>query len=516
MERGVKKRRWILVLAAVLAFSGLGPADAGKPDPLEEWGQGPVRYLMTRAEYKEWKKLKNPSDRVDFIRNFWRRRDPDLRTPENEARARFWRRVADANRQFEFGGMPGWKTDRGKMYILLGPPEDIDTKENYDTGERSTAARGLMRWKYTGLPNAALRANTVVAFVRGSDGDWHLTDDAQLTSPFFDINSPIEEQYTTVAGVMPLLEQVPWAGSNLSTAMDLGRLQEVPSEQEILRAAVKAEGFLGTYSGAWTWHTLTGAQGQRLVALTVAIPRSDLQPPWDGSAIELAQRFAVSGDLRGVGGAADVAVDIPEAAWMSEPAPAPGDLWLRFQTVQPAPDAPGWRFSAVVADRRGGGAAVVRGDISAPSHPAGAPRLNGPILAVHLEHTPAAETPGTLPFHFGEALLVPKIGDQYRPDEPFTLFIEVLPPADAPAPVILDWRFERTAPGAATPETWGKPGHLPDARGPRAWEVKAGMFPPGRYNVSFTARTEAGPAVERSVSFTIAAPAGGPEAPAAR
>lgn len=498
--------RQVALLCAALAASLLGAANAAGQDPLAEWGVGPVRYLMTRTEYKAWKKLKDSPGRVEFIRHFWSRRDPDPRTPENEARAIFWQRVAEANRLFGYGGAPGWKTDRGKIYILLGPPEDIDDKENYDVGDRNIAARGLVRWKYRGLPNAALRANTVVAFVRDADGDWHLSEDAQLTSPFFDINSPIQEQYTTVAGLMPFMDQVPWAGSNLSAAMDLGRLQEVPSEQDIMRAAVKAESFLGAYGGALSWSPITGAQGRRLVAITLALRRSELTPAWDGSAMALSQRFVVTADLHSTGASPDVVIEVPDDAWVAEPTPVAGDPWLRFQALRELPDAPLWKVTAVIADRRGGGAAVIHGDIAPPPPIAGAPRLNGPILASHLEETPPPETPGTLPFRFGEALVIPKIGAEYRADEPFSLFLEVLPPAGVEAPVILDWRFERTPPGAAAAETWGQPGHLADARGTRAWKLKPGSIPPGQYTVHFAARTDAGPALERSASFTVLAP----------
>src|SRR5262245_35664367 len=83
--------------------------------------EGPVRYLLTKDEDDAYRLLKTDEERAEFIRTFWASRDPDATTPENEYRTLFYARVAEADRVFTDSTKPGWKTDRGKIFILLGP-----------------------------------------------------------------------------------------------------------------------------------------------------------------------------------------------------------------------------------------------------------------------------------------------------------------------------------------------------------------------------------------------------------
>ena len=102
------------------------PATArGKDVPNPEWREGPVRYLMTRQENQVYKGLKSDEARRRFITQFWKRRDPTQETPINEFRDVFWRRVQSASDLFtDDTPFEGWLTDRGKIYILLGPPSE--------------------------------------------------------------------------------------------------------------------------------------------------------------------------------------------------------------------------------------------------------------------------------------------------------------------------------------------------------------------------------------------------------
>src|SRR5881397_2407934 len=103
---------WLLI--AVLAAAS--PSPSAQEQTLAKWYQGPVRYLLSRREEKEFRSLKDDASRSEFIRTFWRSHDPIPATPENEARISFWRRVMEANRLSNDSSEPGWKTDRGKIY----------------------------------------------------------------------------------------------------------------------------------------------------------------------------------------------------------------------------------------------------------------------------------------------------------------------------------------------------------------------------------------------------------------
>jgi GWxTD domain-containing protein len=82
-----------------------------------------VRYIITRQEEKIFLELPH-SEKDKFIKDFWARRDPDPDTEENEFKMEYFDRIEEANKLFVSEGKAGWLTDRGRIYILFGPPTD--------------------------------------------------------------------------------------------------------------------------------------------------------------------------------------------------------------------------------------------------------------------------------------------------------------------------------------------------------------------------------------------------------
>ena len=91
----------------------------------KKWLDEDVRWIITDEELSAFKKLSNNSERDTFIEGFWQRRDPTPDTAENEYKEEHYRRIAYANEHFA-AGIPGWRTDRGRIYIMYGPPTSID------------------------------------------------------------------------------------------------------------------------------------------------------------------------------------------------------------------------------------------------------------------------------------------------------------------------------------------------------------------------------------------------------
>jgi GWxTD domain-containing protein len=91
----------------------------------KKWLDEDVRWIITDEELSAFKKLTTNAERDIFIEGFWQRRDPTPDTAENEYKEEHYRRIAYANEHFA-AGMPGWRTDRGRMYIMYGPPTSID------------------------------------------------------------------------------------------------------------------------------------------------------------------------------------------------------------------------------------------------------------------------------------------------------------------------------------------------------------------------------------------------------
>ena len=83
-------------------------------------------YIIDDRERATFLGLRTDAERKDFIEKFWLRRDPTPGTPENEFKEEHYRRIAYANNHFASPTLFGWKTDRGRMYILFGPPDEIE------------------------------------------------------------------------------------------------------------------------------------------------------------------------------------------------------------------------------------------------------------------------------------------------------------------------------------------------------------------------------------------------------
>ncbi|HZH29721.1 MAG TPA: GWxTD domain-containing protein [Pyrinomonadaceae bacterium] len=91
-----------------------------------EWPDKDVAYIITNAERDAYKKLATDEEREQFIEGFWQRRDPDPDTDENEYKEQYYERIAYANEHYA-SGIPGWKTDRGRIYITFGKPDSVES-----------------------------------------------------------------------------------------------------------------------------------------------------------------------------------------------------------------------------------------------------------------------------------------------------------------------------------------------------------------------------------------------------
>src|ERR1041384_5428880 len=135
-----------IALALVLSVGGLMPSalaqekgqekqgkDKNERKKKEElksvyknWMEQDVLYIITDEERKAFKALKTDEERDQFIENFWLRRDPDPDTPENEYKEQYFERIQYANEHYS-SGVPGWRTDRGRIYIMFGKPDELES-----------------------------------------------------------------------------------------------------------------------------------------------------------------------------------------------------------------------------------------------------------------------------------------------------------------------------------------------------------------------------------------------------
>ena len=150
--------------------------------PYKKWLEEDVVYIITDEERAAFKQLSNDEERDNFIEAFWQRRDPTPDTEENEYKEEHYQRIAYANEHFA-AGVPGWKTDRGRIYIMYGKPDEIDSHPSGGTYERpmeegggETSTFPFEDWRYRYIEG--IGQEIIIEFVDTCMcGEYHMTMD---------------------------------------------------------------------------------------------------------------------------------------------------------------------------------------------------------------------------------------------------------------------------------------------------------------------------------------------------
>ncbi len=132
---------FLMVLALSLGHCGIRGGVTLDPESKNFYEYS--RLIMSKQEKDIFLLLPDKESRQEFIQDFWAKRDPDPQTEENEFQEEFYQRIEYANKRFR-EGIPGWKTDRGRIYIYLGPPDKIDLRPYINDPN----VKGLIWWGY--------------------------------------------------------------------------------------------------------------------------------------------------------------------------------------------------------------------------------------------------------------------------------------------------------------------------------------------------------------------------------
>jgi GWxTD domain-containing protein len=151
----------------------------------KKWLNEDVRWIITPEELSAFKQLSNDEERDQFIEQFWLRRDPTPDTEENEYKEEHYRRIAYANEHFA-AGKAGWRTDRGRIYIVFGPPDEIEAHPSggqynrpMEEGGGETSTFPFETWRYRYIEGFGSQGQQVmIEFVDTCMcGDYHMTID---------------------------------------------------------------------------------------------------------------------------------------------------------------------------------------------------------------------------------------------------------------------------------------------------------------------------------------------------
>jgi GWxTD domain-containing protein len=150
--------------------------------PYKKWLQQEVPYIITGEERSAFKKLTTDDEREQFVEQFWERRNPNPGSPENEFREEYYRRIAYANERFA-SGIPGWKADRGRIYIMYGPADEVESHPSggsyirpTEEGGGETSTYPFEKWRYRYIEG--IGSDIVLEFVDPTmTGEYRLTMD---------------------------------------------------------------------------------------------------------------------------------------------------------------------------------------------------------------------------------------------------------------------------------------------------------------------------------------------------
>lgn len=150
--------------------------------PYKKWLSEDVAYIITDSERKAFLQLQTNEERENFIEQFWQRRNPDPDSVDNTYKEEHYRRIAYANEHFA-SGFAGWRSDRGRIYIMYGKPDDLESHTQGETWERpldqgggQTSTYAYEDWTYHYIEG--IGENVELEFVDTTGtGEFHLTTD---------------------------------------------------------------------------------------------------------------------------------------------------------------------------------------------------------------------------------------------------------------------------------------------------------------------------------------------------
>jgi len=447
-------RQLVVALAVINSFFSLTiNAQQVKPNPDEkprkiktelktaykDWIDQ-VDIILTDSERQSWKKLANDDEREQFIQTIWRLRDPDPDTDENEFKDEFYERVTYANEHFS-SGKPGRMTDRGRIYIKFGKPDEIEShpaggsyERPYNEGGGSTTTYPFEKWFYRNLPNVANGVELEFVDPTGS-GEYRLArnpyeKDALITIP--GAGNTIAEDL----GLQPRADRI--AGMNGFGVQNYLRAQDSPFEVMNLRAAMEREqpgerripgwtdiGTPTTEDNPLTFstqvHYFRQSDNNVLAAITIQADNDELQFT-DSGGLQIA-RLNIVGNIvtvaqRRIGKFEDSVVTSATPEELSS-ARMRKSAYAKAVVLPPGH----YRLDLMVRDVESGATGVQHLGFHVPTFPTDKLAASSVVLAAKLENL--AGKVGGGQFVIGTTKVVPNLSGTYKRGQPIGIYLQV-------------------------------------------------------------------------------------------
>src|SRR5438876_2390936 len=407
-----------------------------------QWLTEDVTYIISPDERNAFLQLDTNEEREQFIEQFWLRRSSNPDLPENDFKEEHYRRIAYANEHYA-SGIPGWKTDRGRMYIMWGPPDEIEshpTGGTYDRpmeeggGSTSTYPWETWRWRYL----EGIGENIILEFVDPSgSGEYHMTMDPSEKDALLHVPG---------AG-LSLMESMGMAskadrftrsdGTNLPTTMggqpasmnEFNRLEQFAKVQQApavkfkdLEALVTSRIVRDQVHFAWRTDFLKVTNDTVLVPVTVQVPNSQLSfQSKDGVHSATLNVFGRVSTLTGrVVQTFEEAVtrDFPDSLFQQS---------VKLQSIyqKAVPLRPGlYRLDLVIKDVQSGNVGVVNSRLQVPRYADEKLEASSLILADQIEHVPAKQI-GAGQFVLGSSKVRPRLEGDFTTADKLGIYMQV-------------------------------------------------------------------------------------------
>ena len=407
-----------------------------------QWLNEDVIYIISPEERNAFLQLDTNEEREQFIEQFWLRRSSNPDLPDNDFKEEHYRRIAYANEHYA-SGIPGWKTDRGRMYIMWGPADEVDshpTGGTYDRpmeeggGSTTTYPWETWRWRYL----EGIGENIILEFVDPSgSGEYHLTMDPSEKDALLHVPG---------AG-LSLLESMGMAsktdrftrsdGTNLPTAMggtpasmdEFNRLELYAKVQKAppvkfkdLEAIVTARIVRDQLKFTWRTDFMKVTNDTVLVPITIQVSNGQLNfQAKDGIHSATMNVFGRVSTLTGrvVQTFEDpVSKDFPDSLFQQS---------LKLQSIyqKAVPLRPGlYRLDIVIKDVQSGNVGVINTRLAVPRYADEKLDASTLILADQLEHVPAKQI-GTGQFVLGSTKVRPRLDSDFTTSDRMGIYLQV-------------------------------------------------------------------------------------------
>ncbi len=408
----------------------------------KQWLNEDVVYIISPAERTTFLQLGTNEEREQFIEQFWLRRSSNPDLPENDFKEEHYRRIAYANEHFA-SGIPGWKTDRGKMYIIWGPADEVETHPTGGTYDRpmeegggSTSTYPWEKWRYRYMEG--IGENMEWEFVDPSgSGEYHLTMDPSEKDALLHVPG---------AG-LSLLESMGMAsktdrftrsdGTNLPKSLggepasmnEFTRLENFskafrPPEVKYkdLEALVTARIVRDQLHFTWRTDFLKVTNDTVLVPVTVQVPNTQLS--FRGKEGIHSATLNIFGRVSTLTGRVvqtfedAVSRDFPDSLFQQS-------LKLSSIYQKSIPLRPGlYRLDLVIKDVQSGNVGVVNSRLAVPRYDDDKLDASSLILADQIEHVPANQI-GTGQFVLGSSKVRPRLDGDFTTADKLGIYLQV-------------------------------------------------------------------------------------------